>query len=349
MAKTKKSEQVNDISGFTKKYTSVLVDKKKLTRTRAQLLRSGSIKIDGHLRGGLRAGTISEWFGTEGGGKSTIALMVTKWILDNGGTVLYLDLEKGLDGGVDLESGHIDGWMEIIGINPEHPNLQVARPITGEAAYEMIEDAIKADIFDLIVLDSMASLIPLADLEGNIGESAFGKVAKLNSEALKRVMAAYDAQKVERTHLFVVNQAREQMNSPSLKSTGGRALRHFVGTKQRATRVGSDPALNVSIVRIRTIKSRFSPFGEEIEIYIHPELGIDLQLELIELGQDDGFIQRSGAWYTVADPTTGEELIKVQGKQAVKDWFTQNPDMFQLLHNYLYEKMLNSFIKNTAS
>ncbi len=344
MAKKEKKEIVT-MKDFTKVYGDALVDTSKLVRDSSQLLRTGSIKLDLQLRGGLRAGTMSELYGAEGGGKSTIALMTCKQVLDAGGSVLYIDLEKGLDGGVDLKEGHIEGWMEKIGVSPRDPNLHVARPPTGEQVYELVEAAIKAGLFDLIVLDSMAALIPLADLTGDIGDSAFGRVAKLNAEAFKRILLAYDTQKVEKTHFMVINQARDNMGGHGLKSTGGRALRHFVSTKLKCTRVGKVAEYGINIIRVRTDKSRFSPPWEEVELYIHPECGIDLIFELLELGQVHGFVIKKGTWYTVLDPTTEEELFKVQGKEKAKAKLAALPEVCEIMKTLLYEEGMQGLVK----
>lgn len=205
--------------------------------------------------------------------------------------------------------------MEVNGVDPNNPNFVVARPTTGEEAYALIEKAIKGELFELIVLDSMAALVPRADMDGDVGESAFGRVAKLNSEALKRVLSAYDTQKVDKTHLMIINQARENMSGyGGLRSTGGRALRHFVSTKLRCTRTGKEADVGVNIITVRVDKNRFSPPWEEVVIYIHPRCGIDTALEAIELGVEVGLVTKAGAYYTFHDPATGEEIFKEQGK-----------------------------------
>ena len=325
-AKTQKKDSALD---FLTRYNEVLIDPKKLVRTEDQILRTGSMKLDLMLRGGFRAGTISELYGPEGGAKTTIALSVAKRILDAGGKVLFFDLEKGLDGGVDYkDKGHLRGWMEIIGVNPEDPNLHVARPLTGEMVYEMIEASIKASLFDLIILDSMAALVPRADLEGDIGESAYGKVAKLNSEALKRVLGAYDKQEVDKTHFMIINQARDYIGTGrgGMRSPGGRALKHFVSTRLRCTRVAKKDG-GINVINVRVDKNRFSPPWESVELFIHPKHAIDHTMELIEVGVKEGFIIKGGSWYTLIDPTTGEELAKVQGAEGLRAEIESRPDM----------------------
>lgn len=293
---------------------------------------------------------MSEIYGPEGGAKTTIALSTSRGVLERGGTVLYLDLEKGLDGGVTLPEGHIKGWMEINGVDPNNENFVVVRPMTGEEAYTMIEQAIKNELFDLIVLDSMGALIPRSDLDGNIGESAYGKVAKLNAEALKRVLASYESQKVDKTHLMVINQARDNMSGyGGVKSTGGRALSHFVSTKIRCVRTGKEAEVGVNIITVRTDKNRFSMPWEESTLYVHPRCGIDATLELIELGVEDGVVTKGGAWYTFHDPMTGEEIFKEQGKaKAIEVLEGEQLEYRNQLKEVLYQKGLAKLIALTG-
>ena len=343
MARKKNSnsedKEKNSLDKFREKYKAYQVPGEKLAKEESQILRTGSPKLDLMLRGGFRAGTISELYGPESSGKSTIALAVTRGVLDRGGRVLYLDLEKGLDGGVNYPDGHIRGWLEINGIDPNNPNFQIMRAGSGEMVYELIEEAIKSELFELIVLDSMASLIPLADLEGNVGESSFGRVAKLNSEALKRVLHAYDVQSVEKTHFMIINQARDSVGTTvkGLHSTGGRALRHYVSTKLKCVRIGKDADSGVNILNVRTDKNRFSPPWEEVNLYVHPLCGIDIAMDLLEEGVAKGYIEKSGAWYTIVDTDTGEEMAKLQGKDAVRQWFDANPDIKQRMLDKIWE------------
>lgn len=313
-----------DIGDFSSKFGNVLISPDKLVRTSQQVLRTGSVKLDLMLRGGFRAGTISELYGPEGGAKTTIALHTAKEVLANGGTVLYMDLEHGLDAGVDYDEGHLPGWMEKIGINPNNPNFHVARPLTGEEVYDMIEAAIVNELFDLVVLDSMAAMVPRADMEGNVGESAYGKVAKLNSEALKRVLAKYEAQAVQKTHLMVINQARDSIGTShaGMRSPGGRALRHFAATRLRCTRVAKKEG-GINVINVRVDKNRFSPPWESTELFVHPAVGLDLTMELIQVGVETGVIVKGGAWFTISMDDAEEQ--KVQGANALRKIVDANP------------------------
>jgi recombination protein RecA len=347
MAKKKDSAGKMSIDEFKAQFEGNLISPDRLVRNAEQILRTGSIKIDLMLRGGFRAGTISELYGPEGSAKSTIALSVAKEVLNSGGAVLYLDLERALDGGTIYETGKIKGWMEVIGVPPDHPNLVVARPGTGEEVYQAIEKAIISDAFDLIVLDSMAALLPRSDLEGEVGDSAYGKVAKLNSEALKRVLFAYDKQAVEKTHLMIINQARDTVGSTvkGMHSPGGRALRHFVRTKLKCTRIGKDAEAGVNTIRVRTDKNSFSPPWEEVDIYLHPNYGIDSTMELIEYGTTEGFILRAGSWLTLIDPATGEELGKVQGAEKLRALMESLDGYIDRLKEKLWSEGMGKLIK----
>lgn len=327
------------------------MDTSRLTRSEDQILRSGSIKLDLQLRGGFRAGTVSELFGPEGGGKTTIGLAVASRVLAKGGRVMFIDLEHSLDGGTVFKQGKIDGWMRRIGVDPDNSDFEVARPATGEEVFELIEAMIVLNMYDLIVLDSMAAMLPKADLEGNIGESAFGRVAKLNSEAFKRVMLAYRTQKVERTHLMIINQARENMKSSygGVTSPGGRALKHYAHTRLLCKRTGKDSDAGVNILLIRTEKNRFSPPWETTELYTHPDVGLDFTMELLEFGVLSGFIQKKGAHYTIFDPKTGEELGKGHGKPKTKLLIDTNEDLKKAMQKIAWEEGLEKLIKSDGN
>lgn len=347
MAKAKKVVLKN-AEEFHKRFNASLVDTTRLIRTPDQVLRTGSIKLDLQLRGGLRAGTISELYGPEGGGKTTVALTMAKIVLDAGGKVLYFDLEHGLDGGTKYPQGHLKGWMQIVGVDPNDPNFEVARPLTGEEIYSMIEESIMLSIYDLVILDSMAAISTRADMEDEIGGgAAFGPVAKLNAKALKRVLQAYEAQKVEKTHLMILNQARDNVKSTwgGTKSTSGRALRHYVSTKLQMRRTGVDKDSNVSMITIVTEKNRFSPPKESTMIYIHPNCGIDTTLELLELGLIEGFIIKKGSYYTIHDPDTGEELAKVQGRDKAKEALDADTSLKERITDIAWNQGLSKLLE----
>lgn len=347
MAKKKKDAGKMSVEEFRTTFEESLITPDKLVRNSEQILKTGSVKIDLMLRGGFRAGTISELYGPEGAAKSTIALATAAEVLKQGGAVLYLDLERALDGGTDYEDGHMRGWMETVGVPPDHPNLVVQRPGTGEEVYSVIEKAIIADTFNLIVLDSMAAMLPRSDLEGDVGESAYGKVAKLNSEALKRVLFAYDKQDVDLTHLMIVNQARDTVGTHvrGMHSPGGRALRHFVRTKLRCTRIKKDADHGINTIRVRVDKNSFSPPWEEVDIYLHPQYGIDTTMELIEYGVVEGFIEKNSSWFTLFDPDSGEELGKEQGADNLRTLMESVEGLEDRLKDKIWKEGLNKLIR----
>lgn len=337
----KKKETALSLEALGKQYKNIIVDPKTLTRRPDQLLRTGSPKIDLMLRGGFRPGTISELYGPEAGGKTTIALHVSKTVVDGGGKVLYIDLEHTLDGGVEFEEGKLRGWPEVIGVDiTDTKHFLIARPTTGEEVYEFLEYAIQTGEFNLIVLDSMGGMVPRVDMEGDVGESAFGRLAKLNSEALKRVMAKFDTNSAGKTHLMIINQARDSVGTgySGMRSTGGRALRHFVRTKLRCQRVGKNADEGTNTIRVRVDKSMTGPPWEEVEIYIHPDHGIDIMAELIQFAVDEGLVERNGAWYTLFDHGTGEEKLKVQGRNAIREAVETDLDLIHYLNTEMWTR-----------
>jgi recombination protein RecA len=360
----KKEEFPKDINEFTKLFSIHEIPYPTQEEIDNRYISTGSIKLDKMLNGGLRRGTMSEWYGPNGSGKSTFALATAAQVLYAGGSVLWLDQEHALDlpasgdalhhgagnspldGGSEGELYSTDqtrSWLEINGVDPDNPNFKVFQPVMGEDTYHMVDVAVAGSLFDLVVIDSIAALNTRAELEGDIGDSHYGQVAKLNSAALKRIVARYGVSRNIKTHIFMINQIRDKINSRhgGTKSTGGNALSHYTHYRVKSWRSAAPEEKAGEFTQRSTVlveKSRFGP-QRATEVVISSKRGLDVEAEYVEFAQEAGIIHRAGAWYYVyAHPVDWKALKKVgqekdesegfivnfQGEAAVKDWVSQN-------------------------
>lgn len=267
---------------------------------------------------------------------SSLAMSTAAQVLKNGGLVAYFDLERGLDAGLDLTNEQfVQGWLQTNGVEPTNPNFRIYRPTYGEEMYEMLEEALVGGFFDYVVIDSMAAIVTKAEMEGNIGESSYGKVANLNSQALRRLMIRFN-ENIGKTHITVINQVRANIGGHGFSSTGGYALPHYVACKLKIQRIGGsqhDSKETFTESRVDTEKSRYSKSGRVI-ININSDFGIDLLQELLDWGTKNGYVHcpSGSSWYSFLDSRTGEELYKVQGAKKAKVYIRESG-----LESKLYE------------
>lgn len=321
--KDKIADDESPLAKFKRENKDILVSLDSLRRKPSELLSTGSLKVDGLLKGGLVRGTISEFYGPNRSGKSTLALSTAAQAIKQGGTAAYFDLERGLDGGIDLGEKQLKGWLQTNGIDNDE-NFVIIKPIFGEDIYEQLEDMILSNVFDLVVIDSMAGIISRNQMEGDIGAGNFGKTAKLNSESLPRLMIRFGQVKDPRTHINIINQVRENLANPhgGVKGTGGKALTHYTACRLKLTRIGGsthEQKETYTDTRVESEKSRYSKAGR-VEIQINAQYGVDVLNELLEFAEMRDTVIKEGAWYTFIDPATGEELYKVQGAIKAKNY-----------------------------
>lgn len=281
---------------------------------------TGVLALDNILGGGFPVGKMVELYGNHGSGKTSIATKFMAQAQGRGKCVL-IDLENAFDPTMAENSGvHLD-------------DLVVAQPDSAESALEIVEMVMGADDVAAIVVDSVAGLTPRAEIEGSYGDAHVGLVARLISQALRKLAAA---QRAEGSDVIVVwiNQIREKIGGmgygPQTDSTGGRGLKFWCSTRVEVARTGQvkqgDDIVGHT-VKVKTTKNRFAPPFQTATFDILYDRGISNESTLLDLALANGLIKKSGAWF--ADANTGENLG--QGKLKVLDVLTEDRDLYDRL------------------
>jgi recombination protein RecA len=311
--------------GFLAKHRNRLADPHDIKSTGS--LATGSLKVDALLGGGLRRGKITVLYGAMQSGKSTLAIATASQVLRGGGSVLWFDFEGSLDlgepGSENDSQGQTRGWLQKLGVDPYQQPFDIVPALYGEEMWTMIEDAIHADAYDLVVIDSIAAVAARRELAGDVGDSTYGSAAALNSSALRRIMAAYGESKNRRLTLLIINQVRDNVGSPygGTKQAGGRALPHYASTICKVTKTGSRETAEevVTLSRVQVDKSRFVP-RRSVDITISSRCGVDVTAELLEYALRVGRAHKSGAWVYFYDrPVDFADLRKRKGTAPEKD------------------------------
>jgi recombination protein RecA len=274
---------------------------------------TGSIGLDVALGiGGLPKGRVVEIYGPEASGKTTIALQVVAEAQKTGGTAAFVDAEHALD----------PTYAEKLGVNVDE--LLVSQPDTGEQALEITDMLVRSGAVDVIVVDSVAALTPKAEIEGEMGDSHMGLQARLMSQALRKLTG-----NIKRSNAMVVfiNQIRMKIGvmfgSPET-TTGGNALKFYSSVRLDIRRIGAIKKGDEVIgnqTRVKVVKNKVSPPFKMAEFEILYGEGISREGEIIELGVDQGIIEKSGSWYSYGKDRIG------QGKENVREYLRTNPDV----------------------
>jgi recombination protein RecA len=274
---------------------------------------TGSISLDLALGGrGIPRGRIVEIFGPESSGKTTLALTVAAHAQRDGGVAAIIDAEHALD----------PSWARKIGVNVD--TLLVSQPDTGEQALEICEMLVRSNAVDLIIVDSVAALVPKAEIEGEMGEASVGLQARLMSQAMRKLTGV-----IARSNCTVVfiNQIREKIGvmfgSPET-TTGGRALKFYSSVRIDVRRIGAIKDGEVTVgsrTRARVVKNKIAPPFREAEFDIMYTEGISMAGDLLDLAVVENVIQKSGAWYTRGELRLGN------GRENVKQFLKDNPDL----------------------
>jgi recombination protein RecA len=283
------------------------------TRPPVQVIPTGSIALDVALGiGGLPRGRIVEIYGPESSGKTTVALHAVANAQAAGGIAAFIDAEHALD----------PEYAAKLGVDTDA--LLVAQPDTGEQALEITDMLIRSGAIDIIVIDSVAALVPRAEIEGEMGDSHVGLQARLMSQALRKLTGALSH---AGTTAVFINQLREKVGvmfgSPET-TTGGRALKFYASVRLDVRRVetlkdGSDAVGNRT--RVKVAKNKMAPPFRTAEFDIVYGGGISREGSLIDMGVEHGIIRKSGAWYTY----DGDQLG--QGKENARSFMRDNPDI----------------------
>jgi len=294
--------------------------------TDVEVIKTGSILLNIALGvGGLPRGRIVEIFGPEASGKTTIALHIIAEAQKKGGLAVFIDAEHALD----------PVYAGKIGVQTD--KLLISQPTTAEEALDIIDALVRSGSVDVVVLDSVAAMVPSTELEGGIGEPSVGLQARLMSQALRRLTGYISKTK---TVVIFVNQLREKIGNtygPSETTPGGRALKFYATVrldvrKKDYLRTGSDEIIGAK-TRVKVVKNKLaSPFKEaELEI-IYGE-GISKEGEILSLGEITGVLKKSGSWFSF------EEYRLGQGRDSVKQFLKENPQVGEKILLAALEKM----------
>ncbi|WP_199054785.1 recombinase RecA [Aquitalea sp. ASV15] len=280
-----------------------------------QVVSTGSLGLDLALGiGGLPRGRVVEIYGPESSGKTTLCLQAVAEAQKLGGTCAYIDAENALD----------PIYAQKLGVKVE--DLLISQPDTGEQALEICDMLVRSSGVDVIVIDSVAALVPKAEIEGEMGDSHVGLQARLMSQALRKLTA-----NIKRTNTLVIfiNQIRMKIGvmfgNPET-TTGGNALKFYASVRLDIRRVGGIKKGDEVIgneTRVKVVKNKVSPPFRQADFDILYGEGISREGEIIELGVKHGFIDKSGAWYAYNGQKIG------QGKDNTREWLKANPAVAQ--------------------
>jgi len=280
---------------------------------------TGAISIDYALGiGGMPRGRVVEIFGPESSGKTTLALQVIAEAQKTGGMAAFVDAEHALDA----------AYAQKLGVDID--NLLVSQPDNGEQALEIVEVLIRSNGVDVVVVDSVAALVPKAEIEGEMGEAQMGLQARLMSQALRKLTGAVAKSK---TCLIFINQLREKIGvmfgNPET-TTGGRALKFYASVRIDIRRIASIKDGDVVIggrTRVKVVKNKVAPPFREAEFDVMYGEGISRTGDLLDLAVDKRIVEKSGAWFAFA----GERLG--QGRENAKQFLKDNPAVFKTVED----------------
>lgn len=274
---------------------------------------TGSLALDAALGiGGVPRGRIVEIYGPESSGKTTLSLEILAEAQAMGGVVAFIDAEHALD----------PGYAARIGVDIDE--VLISQPDTGEQALEICDMLVRSGAIDVVVIDSVAALVPRAEIEGEIGDTTVGLQARLMSQALRKLAGSLS--KSNTTCIFI-NQLREKIGvmfgNPET-TPGGRALKFFASVRMEIRRVESikqDGEIVGNRVRVKVVKNKVAPPFRQAEFDIMYGTGISKVGSILDMAVDNGIVRKSGAWFTYGDERLG------QGREAAKSFLTEHPDL----------------------
>ena len=286
-----------------------------------EAVKTGSISLDLALGvGGIPKGRITEIFGPEASGKTTLALHVIRESQRNGGNCVFIDAEHALN----------SQYAETIGVKLEDTLL--SQPDTGEQALEICETLVRSNAIDVVVIDSVAALVPRVEIEGDMGDSHVGLQARLMSQALRKLTAIVSK---SNTAVIFINQIREKVGimfgNPEV-TPGGRALKFYTSVRLDIRRIGAikDGDINVgNRVRVQIVKNKCAAPFRQTEFDLMFGEGISYEGDLLDLAVESNVVDKSGAWYAFNDEKIG------QGRENTKVYLKENPNVITSIENAL--------------
>jgi recombination protein RecA len=285
---------------------------------------TGSLGLDIAIGvGGVPQGRVVEIFGPESSGKTTLCLHIIAEAQKRGGFAAFVDAEHALD----------IHYAKRLGVNTDE--LLVSQPDTGEQALEITEILVRSGALEVVVIDSVAALVPRAEIEGEMGDAHMGLQARLMSQALRKLTAA-----IARSQASVIftNQIRQKIGimfgNPET-TTGGNALKFYASLRLDIRRVGQikdGESIIGSRTRVKVVKNKLSPPFQQVEFDIMYNEGISQAGEILDMGVDAGVIDKSGAWYSYGDERIG------QGRENVKQFLKENTEILNAIRQRLLEQ-----------
>lgn len=293
-----------------------------------ETIATGSLALDAALgTGGLPKGRIVEIYGPEGAGKTMLSLHAIREAQKTGGTAAFIDAEHALD----------LAFAQRIGVDVE--NLIISQPDSGEQALEIVDTLLRSGAFDIIVVDSVAALVPKAELEGEMGDSHMGLHARLMSQALRKLTGSINR---SQACLVFLNQLRMKIGvifgNPET-TTGGRALPFYSSVRldvRRTARIKNGENDIGSRTRVKVVKNKLAPpFREaEFDVIFHgPEIGISWEGDLLDMGVDKGLVEKHGVWFSYLGKRLG------QGRDNAKRYLSDNVDLAESLEQKLRQEL----------
>jgi recombination protein RecA len=281
---------------------------------RVPVISTSALSLDKALGiGGLPRGRVVEIFGPEASGKTTLALHAVAEAQKDGGVAAFIDAEHAID----------IGYAKRLGVNADE--LLVSQPDTGEQALEIADMLVRSGAIDILVIDSVAALVPRAEIEGEMGDSHMGLQARLMSQALRKLTGTIGKTK---TTVIFINQIRMKIGvvfgNPET-TTGGNALKFYASVRLDIRRIGAikdGQEVVGNRTRVRVVKNKMAPPFTEAEFDISYGEGISKTGDLIDVGVNAGIVDKSGSWYSYQGERIG------QGRENVKRFLAENPDMY---------------------
>ncbi len=292
------------------------------THQNVETFPTGAVSLDLALGGGIPRGRIIEVYGPESSGKTTLTLHAIAEVQKKGGVAAFIDAEHALD----------PSYAQRIGVNIE--NLLVSQPDNGEQALEIVESLVRSNAVDLIVVDSVAALVPQAEIEGDMGDSHMGLQARLMSQALRKLTAIISKSK---STVIFINQLRMKIGvmfgNPET-TTGGNALKFYASLRmdiRRISQIKQGDAVIGNRTRVKVVKNKIAPPFREAEFDIMYNEGISKEGDVLDLATNKEIVEKSGAWFSYEGEKIG------QGREASKQYLRDNPKVMEKIAKQVME------------
>ncbi|HTE22166.1 MAG TPA: recombinase RecA [Candidatus Limnocylindria bacterium] len=291
-------------------------------KTAVETIPTGSLSLDIALGGGLPKGRVIEVYGPESSGKTTLTLHAIAAIQRQGGTAAFIDAEHALD----------PAYAQRIGVDTA--NLLISQPDNGEQALEITETLVRSNAVDLVVVDSVAALVPRAEIEGDMGDSLPGLQARLMSQALRKLTGVISRSK---TTVIFINQIRMKIGvmfgNPET-TTGGNALKFYASARmdiRRISQIKQGEEIIGNRTRVKVVKNKIAPPFRVAEFDIMYNEGISMTGDVLDLATERGIVEKAGAWFSYKDAKIG------QGREATKAYLKANPKVLDEIEKKVRE------------